>query len=78
MVGQRKQNLEKGFQSWRQDSIMNKGIKADIISFLNLLCLILLSPIILPVLLILFGYEMIIATKEKKKQKDPLSRGHKE
>jgi hypothetical protein len=78
MVGQRKQDLEKGFQSWRQDSIMNKGIKADLISFLNVICLIVLSPIILPVLLILFGHGIIIATKEKKKEQDPLSRGHKE
>jgi hypothetical protein len=78
MVGQGKQDLEKGFQSWRQDSIMNKGVKADIISLLNLICLILLSPIILPVILILFCHGIIIANKEKKRQEDPLSRGHKE
>jgi|TARA_R110002012_G_scaffold260303_2_gene441974 hypothetical protein len=79
MVGQRKENLEKGFQSsWKEDWVGHKGIKADLISLLNLIAIVILLPIIIPAFMFLLIEATIILRKEKQKYKDVLSRGHKE
>jgi len=79
MVGQGKQDLEKGFQSsWKKDWIGHKGLKADFISLLNLTAIIILLPIIIPAFAILLFDGIMILRKEKKKEQDILSRGHKE
>ena len=79
MVGQRKENLEEGFQpSWKEDWVGCKGFKADLISLFNLIVIIVLLPIIIPSLIFLFIEGIITLRKEKKQEEDILSRGHKE
>lgn len=79
MVGQRKEDLEKGFQpSWKENWVGDKGFKADLISLFNLVAIIILLPIIIPALTFLFIEGIITLRKEKKQEEDILSRGHKE
>ena len=70
--------MKNDFQSWKKDWIGYKGLKEDLVSLLNLTAIIILLPIIIPVFAILFIEGIIILIKEKREQKDILSRGHKE